>query len=172
MKGISIVAIASAVGLLAGCATGYHTQDVLRGGFRETQLDTNVFRVSSQGNEFTRQEAAEDYVLLRSADVTLANGFTHFAIADAKSHANTSYIAMPIQSYTSSSATVIGHTAFGSATTTTYGGQVIAVKEPSTTNTIVTFNGKPNIPSMVYDARFICESLGGKYDVTCGSVNR
>lgn len=172
MKGFSLVAIVSAVALLAGCATGYHTQDALRGGFSETQLDTNVFRVSFQGNEFTGRGTAEDYVLLRSADVTLSHGFTHFAIVDAKSRANTSYVAMPTQTYTSGSATVIGHTAYGSTNTTTYGGEVIAVTEPSTTNTIVAFNGKPNIPAMVYDARFICESLGAKYDVTCGNANR
>lgn len=103
--------------------------------------------------------------------MTLSHGFTHFAIADAKSHANTPYVAMPTQSYTSGSSTVIGHTAYGSAKTTTYGGQIIAVDEPRMTNTIVTFNGKPDASSMVYDARFISESLGGRYDVTCASAN-
>ncbi|CAG4890749.1 CC0125/CC1285 family lipoprotein [Paraburkholderia saeva] len=167
MNAASLVASLSIVGLLAGCATGYQPSG-MNGGFSETQLDTNVFRVSFKGNGYTSRDKVEDFVLLRSADLTLSHGFTHFAIVDGKSYENKSYISMPTQSYTTGTATVSGHTAYGSAYTTTYGGQVIAVTAPSMVNTIVAFQGKPNIQAMVYDARFICESLGTKYEVTCG----
>ncbi|KAK42445.1 hypothetical protein BG58_03550 [Caballeronia jiangsuensis] len=171
MKAASLAASISIVWLLAGCATGYQPNG-LTGGFSETQLDTNVFKVSFRGNGYTSHDRVEDFVLLRSAELTLAHGFTHFAIVDGKSYENTSYMTMPTQTYSTGSATVAGHTAYGSAYTTTYGGQTIAVTKPGTTDTIVAFNGKPNIPAMVYDARFICDSLGVKYDVTCGSGNK
>jgi len=167
MKAASLVASLCIVGLLAGCATGYQPNG-LTGGFSETQLDTNVFRVSFKGNAYTSRDKVEDFVLLRSADLTLSHGFTHFAIVDGKSYEDKSYMTMPTQSYTTGSATVSGHTAYGSAYTTTYGGQTIAVTKPRETDTIVAFQGKPNISAMVYDARFICESLGTKYEVTCG----
>jgi hypothetical protein len=31
------------------------------------------------------------------------------------------------------------------------------------------FKGKPDIQGMVYDAKFVCQSLGQKYEVTCGA---
>src|SRR5882724_2256033 len=69
---------------LAGCATTYQPQS-FSGGFSETQLDKNVFRVSFKGNGYTQAERAEEMALLRSAELTLKNGFKYFVIIDGRS---------------------------------------------------------------------------------------
>uniref|UniRef100_UPI003F4923C2 CC0125/CC1285 family lipoprotein n=1 Tax=Cupriavidus yeoncheonensis TaxID=1462994 RepID=UPI003F4923C2 len=168
MKAISIAALLSVAAVLAGCATVYQPKG-LTGGFAETQLDTNVFRVSFQGNGYTGTERAEDIVLLRSAELTLTHGFTHFVIVDAKSRIERDSFTTPVQSYTTANVTTIGNHAYGSAHTTTTGGQTIVFSKPRTTNTIVAFAGRPDIPGMVYDARMICDSVGPKYKVICGA---
>ncbi len=164
----TIAAISLAVLLLAGCATTYQPEG-LSGGFSETQLDTNVFRVSFRGNGYTRAERAEELALLRSAELTLKNGFTHFVVIDGRSREQLGTYTTPTQSYTTANATAYGNSAYGTARTTTYGGQTFLISKPSTTNTIMCFNGKPDIQSLVFDAKFVCSSLGQKYGVVCGA---
>lgn len=164
-----LVLAVAAVPALYGCATRYQA-DGFTGGFSETQLDRNVFRVSFEGNGFTKVERAQDFALLRSAELTLKNGYTHFAIMDA--NASRDYVgsvAMPSQSYTTGSAWTTGGRTFGSAQTTTTPGPVINVSRPMVTNTIMLFNGRPDIPATIYDAKFVCGSLGKKYRASCGA---
>lgn len=159
-KLIALVVVAA----LAGCATSYQAKS-FSGGFSETQLDKNVFRVSFQGNGYTQSERAEDFALLRSAELTLKHGFTHFAIVDGRQSNDYAVMTTPTQSYTTGSVTAYGNTAYGSAHTTTTGGQSFIVKKPSSTNTIVCFNGKPDNGAFVYDAQFIYNSLTEKYGI-------
>jgi hypothetical protein len=161
-----IVAL-SALVVLAGCATGYQAQS-FSGGFSETQLDTNVFKVTFKGNGYTHSERAEDFALLRSAEITLKHGFTHFAIVDGRQSADYGVMTTPTQSYTTGSVTSYGNTAYGSAHTMTTGGQSFIVKKPSTTNTIVCFNSKPDNGMFVYNAQFIYDSLSAKYGIKVG----
>nr|WP_116370714.1 hypothetical protein [Cupriavidus taiwanensis] len=167
MKGISIATLLSVGVALTGCATAYQPEG-LSGGFTETQIENNVFRVSFRGNGYTRAERAEDLVLLRSAELTMEHGFTHFVIIDAKSRVDKSSFTTPTQSYTTANVSAFGSTAYGSAHTTTTGGQTIEFSSPSTTNTVVAFAGRPNVPAMIYDARAICDSIGPRYKVVCG----
>ena len=51
---------------LTGCATPYQPMS-FGGGFAETQLDENVFRVEVRGNGFTGRERVQDFALLRGA---------------------------------------------------------------------------------------------------------
>jgi hypothetical protein len=160
-----IFAIVALSVLLGACATAYKPKG-FTGGFSETQLDRNVFRVSFRGNGYTRPERAEDFALLRSAELVLKNGFTHFIIIDGRSSTEYGAYTTPTQSYTTGSVTSFGNTAYGSATTTTYGGQTFLIRRPSATNTIVCFQGKPDIPGLVYDAQFVFYSLAQKYGIT------
>jgi hypothetical protein len=65
------------VATLSACATAYQ-RDGFTGGFSETQLDENVWRVTFEGNGYTREQRAEDFALLRSAELTLEKGFYAF----------------------------------------------------------------------------------------------
>ncbi|HEY9104789.1 CC0125/CC1285 family lipoprotein [Chitinimonas sp.] len=152
---------------LTGCSTAYQANS-LTGGFSETQLDTNLFKVTFQGNGFTKPEAVEEMALLRSAELTLKHGFTHFVVVNTQSRNNVAAVTTPTQSYTTANATAFGNTAYGSSQTTTYGGQTFLIATPSASNTILCFKGKPDTQALAYDASFICSSLGQKYGASCG----
>jgi hypothetical protein len=65
----------------AGCATPYRPA---RGGkgYEETRLAPDQFRVSFQGNGQTSSQQANDFALLRAAQLTLEHGFHYFAVID------------------------------------------------------------------------------------------
>lgn len=153
---------------LSACATAYQ-RDGLTSGFSETQLDENVWRVTFEGNGYTREQQAEDFALLRSAELTLEKGYTHFGFAGSRSSTKTGAFTTPTTSYTTGSAYGSGNYAYGNATTHTFGGQTFFISKPSTTNTVVMFKGKPEAQGMVYNAQFVCQSLGQKYQVICGA---
>ena len=50
---------------------------------------------------------------------------------------------------------------YGTATTTTYGGQTFLIRRPTASNTIVCFKEKPE--GFVYNAAFIVKSMKEKY---------
>jgi len=153
---------------LSACATAYQ-QDGFGGGFSETQFDENVWRVTFRGNGYTQEPRAEDLALLRSAELTLENGYTYFALTDSKSSKKTGTFTTPTTSRTTGSAYSSGNSTYLNATTHTSGGQTFFVSKPSITNTVVMFKDKPEVQGMVYNAKFICQSLGEKYEVTCGT---
>lgn len=65
--------------LLTGCATSNHYHPYRHGdGFKEVQLKPNMFRVSYEGSSSAIQSA--DFAMLRAAELTLEQGFSHFAI--------------------------------------------------------------------------------------------
>lgn len=150
--------------LLAACATSYQHRG-FGGGFSETQLGENIFQVSFRGNGYTRGERASDFALLRSAEVTTQNGFRYFIVVESAKDSSLSTYTTPTQSYTTGSVYGYGNTAYGSATTTTYGGQTYIIRKPSTTNTIVCFKDKPEATGLVFDAEFVKKSLRQKYGI-------
>src|SRR5204862_5042008 len=86
-----------------GCATPYQSGG-FGGGFSDTQLALDIFRVNFRGNGYTSPERAQDFALLRASELALQHGFAHFAIID--QHNSTR-----VQSYTTP----------GTAQTTAYG---------------------------------------------------
>jgi len=121
--------------LLSGCATSYQG-DGFTGGYSETQLDENVFNVSFRGNEFTRRDRVADFTLLRSAELTLENGFNYFVVIDANSYTTTSTHTTPTTTNTTASAYSSGNSIYGGATSSTTGGQTYNISKPSESNTI------------------------------------
>lgn len=157
--------------LLLGCATAYQPKS-FTGGFAETQLDVNVWRVSFRGNGYTAGERAEDFTILRSAELALANDFTHFAFSSSKTNTEVSSYTTPITATTTGSAQAFGDTILASSTTQYSGGDTEYISRPVTNNIVFMFKGKPNIKTIVYDANFICNSLGEKYEVTCNAPKK
>lgn len=150
---------------LFGCATGYHARG-FSGGFSESQLDDNVFTISFAGNGFTSKERATDFTLLRSAEIARQHGFGFFFIADRADLSSFSTYTSPTHSETNASATAYGNSAYGHSSTTTYGGGTTLIHKPGLSNTIVCFKNRPeNAPGLVYNAKFVYESLSKKYGV-------
>jgi hypothetical protein len=88
-----LLAAAAALSL-AACATPtpyqpYQPGGVASGGFTETRIANDRFRVTFQGNSLTDRERVERYLLFRAAELTVAQGHDWFALADRHTEADT-----------------------------------------------------------------------------------
>jgi len=79
---------------VTSCATSYQAEG-LRGGFTETKLSENTYRVSFDGNFATPVQQAIDYALLRSAELALNAGYPFFAVEEAETSLKTRTIVRP-----------------------------------------------------------------------------
>jgi hypothetical protein len=140
------------ISALAACATPYQ-RDGLRGGYEEVQLDENVFRVSFQGNAYTSPRKVTDYILLRSAELTLEKGFRYFQVAGVSDETMRTAVPLPATATT----TVAGN----QATTVVSGGGLLGFTFPSGSQTIVCYKEKP--ATYAFNAEFIAKSLGELY---------
>lgn len=77
---IRLAALALTLALTA-CATPYGSRGMF-GGFSESRLDANTYRVSFQGNGYTSRQTVESYTMLRCAELTTASGFDWFLVLD------------------------------------------------------------------------------------------
>ncbi len=89
MVRIKRLAGAAALALLVpGCAgkpTPYQPMSStsrISGGYSETRLATDHFRVTFVGNSFTSRERVEASLLYRAAELTLQEGYQWFVIED------------------------------------------------------------------------------------------
>jgi hypothetical protein len=67
---------------LAGCTVAPTPFQPLgaEGGYDETRLQENVWRVSFRANAYTSESEVVDYLFLRSAELTRQSGYPYFAI--------------------------------------------------------------------------------------------
>jgi hypothetical protein len=167
MKLKSAFAFLTLAVVVAGCQTPYLRSDqTIAGGYDETQLGENVFKVHFQGNGYTKPQRAEDFALLRSAELALENGFKFFMITNGNTYVSTDVSTTPLTAHTRTSGYISGNNLSAKSRTTFSGGDIFVDEKPSTTNTIVCFVDKPtntNINGIVYDAAFIRRSLRAKY---------
>jgi len=85
-------ALAAAVAAVAGCETPATYQPLANGtGYTDEQLASNRYRVTFTGNSATRRDTVENYLLLRSAEVTLHAGYRWFMFDARDTEAKTSY---------------------------------------------------------------------------------
>jgi hypothetical protein len=91
---LRLSAVAAAALLLAACETPatYHPRDAQSGtGYTDEQLASNRYRVTFTGNAATRRDTVENYLLLRSAEVTLKAGYHWFVFDTRDTEAQTIY---------------------------------------------------------------------------------
>ncbi len=60
-------------------------------GYGDQQIEQNRFRVTFNGNSDTPRQVVETYLLYRAAQITKAQGFDYFILADKDTEANTRY---------------------------------------------------------------------------------
>jgi hypothetical protein len=121
---------------LNGCVTKTPYQSIAySGGYSNTIIDENIFKVSFKGNGFTSKERVEDFTLLRSAEITLQYGFKYFIIINSDSY----------------------------STLTAYQNNIYS--KPSSTNMIKCFKRKPKFNTIIYNANFIKKSIKEKYNI-------
>ena len=72
---------------ICSCATAYkRASKSTSNGYFETRLQNNIYEISFNGNEFTNIKTAQDYSLLRAAEVCLENGFKTFVIVNSSNN--------------------------------------------------------------------------------------
>jgi uncharacterized lipoprotein YajG len=103
MKTSTTILVAFAAFLLSGCATSYQSNGST-GGYSETQLAPDVFRVAFRGNRYTSPEQAQDFCMLRAAELALQQGFTHLALVDERSSTTTHSVTTAGQATTTGTA--------------------------------------------------------------------
>ena len=87
MRKLLIAGLLAVTAGLAGCTTATPYQPDLRGsqvsgGFSETRVTNDRFRVQFRGNTLTNRDTVERYLLYRAAELTLAQGYDWFEIDD------------------------------------------------------------------------------------------
>jgi hypothetical protein len=86
-RSIAVAAILALTAGLGACATATPYQPFVKnaatsGGYSETRLEPNRWRVNFAGNSMTSRETVEGYLLFRAAELTLQNGDDWFSIVD------------------------------------------------------------------------------------------
>jgi len=152
---------------LSSCMeTSYRPTGSVWTGFSEVQLAPNKFRVNFNGNITDDKNRIRDFTLLRSAEVTIENGFKYFSIIGEKDLTENVEVSTPMHSYSSGS---IYGSSFNS-NTSYYGGGSNSYRLPVFNNTIVCYTHKPKGVD-VYDAAFLVKSLKEAYDITEENTN-
>ena len=137
------------------CSTPYQSMG-FTGGYTETQLSKNVWKVRTDGNAFTSQTVINNYALLRASELTLKKGYKYFAVISEDQTTTTQDIDFGQTSNTYGNISSNG--SFNSRTTTN--------------NNVTTFtkHGNTFIFEMLkrnkrgaYDAEIIFSSLGARY---------
>lgn len=148
--------------LVSGCATAYGPSG-FGGGYTDTMLQADVFKVSFRGNGFTDAERVSDFALLRAAELTINHGFNYFIIVDNKEATSTAYAAMPSQSYTTGNYNA--YSGQYSANTRYMGGGAVPIHKASTSMMVKCFVEKPSLGVIPFDARELSRSIKGKYNI-------
>lgn len=135
--------------IITGCATQYGKQG-FTGGYKETQLAPDVWRVTMQGNAYVSAERMSDYALLRASELCLESGYQYFAIVDEKD-------ASKMMAWNSgSTATVRGRNIFFGPSMTSM------IAKPGSSIIVKGFKEKP-AGDMAFDAAFLDKSLRNRY---------
>jgi hypothetical protein len=179
MKAIILTFTTCSIIGLSGCATSYKSNG-FTGGYTNTQLTPDVFRVSFRGNAYTSPERAQDFALLRASELTLQHGFICFAIIDEQNSTTTQTYTTPSQSETTAygtgesygnvylnpyGGTYEGNSSLSVHSTTTYSsGQTYVFYKPRTGLLIRCFQKKPD-GIFTFDAVFLQQSLKQTYQI-------
>lgn len=160
-KTVKVMVLVSSLIMLSGCISQDYTREQFSSSLTETQLGPNIWKVRFSGGGTWSMASAEDHALLRCADITLQNGSKFFLIASSGATTTNGSVSMP----TTSTTTFVGNTAY----TTGGGSNNISYSKPQVSRTIEMHKQKPDVQEIVYDAQFICDSLGRKLNAQCGT---
>ena len=105
MKRLMIAAAAVvALGALAGCETATPYQPLKpgaadSGGYSETRIEQDRWKITFHGNSMTSRETVETYLLYRAAELTVNQGDDWFETVDRQTDKHTSTYVDPIGPY-------------------------------------------------------------------------
>jgi len=82
--------------LVAGCATPYEPKDGGEFGYSETRLAPDMVEVFFDVNADTPAEHASDFVLLRCAEFTLIQGYSHLVLLERVTAVESALVGSPV----------------------------------------------------------------------------
>jgi hypothetical protein len=178
MKPLSILLVASAF-IFSGCVSPYAPYGLF-GGYSDTELAPDFYRIVFHGNNHTTRERTEDMTLLRASEITLKNGFAYFAILQQQNGDEGIMINQPgyAQTFvrgTGMSQGVANFGSYGASYSGTSSSQALAtttftppsqafISYPVTCITVKAFKTMPN-NIYTFNASFLVSTLKNKYHV-------
>lgn len=85
MKTIKMFSILISILLIFNCSTPYQPQGTL-GGYSEEKITSNIYVVKFQGNQHTKPEKVQNYLLYRCAELTKERGYAYFTAINEEHH--------------------------------------------------------------------------------------
>ena len=83
MTKVIALAVVSGALLALGCVTGHQSSDLgVTGGYSETRLAPDTWRVLVEGNGFSTRSEIEQFLMRRCAELTLEQGKRYFTLSD------------------------------------------------------------------------------------------
>ncbi|MBO9560584.1 MAG: membrane lipoprotein lipid attachment site-containing protein [Caulobacter sp.] len=164
MKRLIVLAVSAA--LLTACATSptvYGPQTAPHGaGYSEYRLENGRYRVTFQGNPGAPVNQVSDYVLLRSAELALRDGYDWFRVADRMTEQTGSSSGSSLSIGGGSSSYDYGRHGHGSSVGLGVGTTFNLGPKPAVTSSmeVVFGRGQPPRDANVYDARAIVDTIG------------
>ena len=149
--------------VFAGCATSYQANSIT-GGFSETKLAPDVVRVKFRGNGYTKQERAQDFAMLRAAELAVKDGYPYFVILNETNDSKTSSFSTGGYAQTTGSAYMSGNRAYYSGQTTYSPVQTYNIYKPESGILVRFLKVKPE-GGLVFDASFLISTLKEKYKI-------
>ena len=112
--------------ILSNCSTPYQKNSFmgLTGGYKDSQLSHNSFRVVAKGNAFTSLDEVQNIVLMRAAELTVNNNYDVFQIIKSNTRINSSIVSNPGQ-------TITTYTPGQASSSATHGGSISTIKKPT-----------------------------------------
>jgi hypothetical protein len=150
-----------AIAFLTGCATSYKSNG-FAGGYSDTQLAPDSFRVMFHGNASTSPERMQDFALLRAADVVQQHGFTCFAVVNESSSTAVEGDKTSGTSVTSGSVQTSGNKAYVTGRPTRV--QVYEFDNPQTGLLVRAFQTKPK-DIFTFEVSSLQQSIREKYGI-------
>ncbi len=75
----------SIVMLIAACSTPYQPKGTL-GGYSQEKILANMYKVEFVGNQHSKPEVIQNFLMYRCAELTLEQGFEYFSIVSEERH--------------------------------------------------------------------------------------
>ena len=99
-RGAAMALLASAMLVVAGCATETAYRPATgsgfeRAGYSDRMIEPTRFMVSFAGNSYTSRDTVERYLLYRSAELTVQQGYDYFILSDRNTDRRTRTYATP-----------------------------------------------------------------------------
>ena len=161
MKYLGIVIL---INLICGCATKYEAIGAT-GGFYHTKVSDNAYIIGFSGNGFTEAKRANDFALLRAAEIGSKLGFTHFVVEGTLDKSKTEII--NTGSTTNSSGNVYGYgntASFNSTSTTT--NNSMPVYKPGVEIGVLYSEGIPQGRHLeIYEIEKVISEIKSKYKI-------